>query len=97
MGVSCMTYAGCVLMVKVIQRKCQKAIRLCMNAQNMWMNLSKLTPRKTAEVYSSIQWVMTEAYYDSTSNAYHTTVPCLTCMYLLGNNLVHCNSVPVKL
>ena len=35
---------------------------------------------------SCIQWVMTDARHDSTSNAFHTTVPCIT-----GRYKVHVN------
>ena len=29
-------------------------------------------------VWSYLQWVMTDARHDSTANAYHTTVPCIS-------------------
>ena len=32
-------------------------------------------------ILSCIQWVMTDACHDSTSNAFHTTVPCITGRY----------------
>ena len=32
-----------------------------------------------------IQWVITDARHDSTANAYHTTVPCLSGRFVSGN------------
>lgn len=29
-----------------------------------------------------VQWVITDARHDSTANAYHTTVPCMTGSYV---------------
>ena len=29
-------------------------------------------------VWSYLHWVMTDARHDSTANAYHTTVPCIS-------------------
>ena len=34
--------------------------------------------RYILSVWSYLQWVMTDARHDSTANAYHTTVPCIS-------------------
>ena len=36
---------------------------------------------------SPLQWVIVDARHDSTANAYHTTVPCLSGRYMLGVQL----------
>ena len=41
----------------------------------------------------SSQWVITDARQDSTANAYHTTVPCLSCRLELHIRLHHNNDL----
>ena len=42
-----------------------------------------------------VQWVITDARHDSTANAFHTTVPCLSGRYIRSKLFVSTVNVPV--
>ena len=47
--------------------------------------------------FGLVQWVITDARHDSTSNAYHTTVPCLSGTYVdrsvIFDGFMHANII----